>query len=59
VAANYEAQRSADDRYPDYPQRITYIIDPGGTIAAAYKVTDVASHPDDVLGDLQALIASS
>jgi peroxiredoxin len=34
---------------------MTFLIAPDGTIAKVYEVTDVATHPDDVLADIRAL----
>lgn len=55
VGAAYGVLRGPDERYPDVPRRISYLIDPTGMIAAAYDVTDVATHPDQVLADLERL----
>jgi peroxiredoxin len=41
------------------PRRITYLIDPQGRIARAYEVTDVRTHPDEVLADLRAATESA
>ncbi len=46
---------SADDPFVDYPQRISYLIDPDGMIAKAYEVSDPAGHGAEVLTDLAAL----
>lgn len=45
----------ADDPYPDFPKRISYLIDPEGVIRRSYEVTDVDRHADEVLADLAAL----
>ena len=39
-----------------YPRRITYLIDPEGTIAAAYDLAgqDLEAHAQTVLGDILA-----
>jgi peroxiredoxin Q/BCP len=57
VGASYEVVRDADDPYPDFPKRISYLIDPDGVIGRSYLVTDVDAHADDVLADLAALQA--
>lgn len=44
VGAAYEVLRAPDDQYADYPQRIAYLIDPDGAIAAADEVTDPAGY---------------
>jgi peroxiredoxin Q/BCP len=55
VGRLYGAERDPDDKYPDYPRRITFLIDPSGTVAKVYEVTDPGAHPDEVLADLRAL----
>jgi len=37
-------------------RRVTYLIDPEGTIVRSYPVShrDIDRHPDQVLGDLRA-----
>jgi peroxiredoxin len=47
--------RDADDPYPDFPKRISYLIDPDGVIRRSYEVTDVDGHADAVLADLATL----
>jgi peroxiredoxin len=32
------------------------VIDPDGIIRKAYRVTDIAGHPDEVLRDLRELL---
>ncbi len=54
VGAAYEALREADDPYADYPKRISYLIDPTGTIVQGYEVADPAGHAAEVLADLEA-----
>lgn len=48
----YEAKKAEDEPWPDFPRRITYLIDPEGKIAKGYEVSDVAGHPQTVLDDL-------
>ncbi len=55
VGTTYEALRSADDPFADYPQRISYLIDPDGAIAKTYEVSDPSGHAAEVLADLAAL----
>ena len=55
VGRAYGIERPADDPYPDYPRRVTFLIDPEGTVAKVYEVTDAGAHPEEVLADLQAL----
>lgn len=58
VGASYEVTRPATDQYASYPRRVSYLIDPSGTIRRTYDVTDVAAHADAVLADLVALGAA-
>ena len=51
----YEVCRPDDHQYAHFPMRISYLIDPEGTIRKAYEVSDVAGHAAQVLGDLVAL----
>ena len=55
IAADYEVLRPSDDPFADYPQRISYLIDPRGVIAKSYEVDDPAGHGAEVLADLRAL----
>ena len=57
VGERYETKRSDHEKYPEYAKRRTYLVDPGGVIRKAYRVTDIAGHPDQVLADLRALVA--
>jgi peroxiredoxin Q/BCP len=59
VGAAYGAARGPDEQYPDFPKRISYLIDPDGVIRRAYEVTDVDGHADAVLADLEELQAES
>ena len=58
VGRAYGIERPADDPYPDYPRRVTFLIDPDGTVAKVYEVTDVGAHPSEVLADLQGLTST-
>ena len=42
------------EQWADFANRITFLIDPAGTIAKRYTVQDVKTHPDTVLTDLRA-----
>jgi peroxiredoxin len=55
VGRSYGVARAPDEKYPDWAKRITFLIDPNGVIAKVYEVTDVATHPDEVLADIRSL----
>jgi peroxiredoxin Q/BCP len=55
VGERYETKRHPQEENPQWPKRRTYLIDPQGVIRKAYRVTDVATHPDEVLADLLAI----
>lgn len=55
IGAAYDVLRPPDDPFADYPQRISYLIDPDGVIAKSYEVTDPSGHAAEVLVDLAAL----
>ena len=59
VGERYETKRSDEESHPEFAKRRTYLIDPQGVIRKAYRVTDIAGHPDEVLGDLRAFMARS
>ena len=52
VSDRYGAAKAADEQWPDFPRRISYLIGPDQRVVRAYEVTDVAAHPQDVLQDL-------
>jgi len=54
IGVVYEVLRDPDDKFADYPQRISYLIDPDGLIIKAYEVSDPAGHAAAVLVDLAA-----
>jgi thioredoxin-dependent peroxiredoxin len=54
VGALYQTTRAPDDSYANFPQRISYLIDPAGVIVTSYAVTDPAGHAEEVLADLEA-----
>ena len=55
VGERYETKRAPAEPSPEYAKRRTYLIDPEGRIAKAYRVTDIPAHPADVLNDLAQL----
>lgn len=55
VGEAYETKRAPEEPSPHYAKRRTYLIDPKGRIARAYRVTDIPAHPAGVLEDLRAL----
>ena len=59
VGELYETKRSPQERSPNEAKRRTYLIDPEGRIAKAYRVTDTRTHAGDVLRDLDALMAGA
>ena len=59
VGELYETKRSPQERSPHQAKRRTYLIDPDGRIAKAYRVTDTRGHADEVLRDLDALMATA
>ncbi len=50
----YEATRDPGDKFANFSQRMSYLIDPEGTIVKGYVVTDPAGHATEVLADLEA-----
>jgi thioredoxin-dependent peroxiredoxin len=57
VGELYETKRAPEERSPEQAKRRTYLIDPEGRIAKAYRVTDIAGHPAQVLVDFRSLTA--
>jgi len=55
VGRRYRVLRDADDQYAAFPQRISYLVDPAGTIRRTYPVSDVGGHAEEVLRDLAEL----
>jgi thioredoxin-dependent peroxiredoxin len=55
VGTEYQVTRDPADKYANFPQRHSYLIDPEGKIAKAYAVTDPSGHAAEVLADLAAL----
>ena len=58
VGELYQTKRAPDEQSPGYAKRRTYVIDPQGIIARAYRVTDIPNHPGQVLEDVLALMGS-
>lgn len=52
VGKKYRAVRAAGHQYADFPERISYLIDPHGVIRRSYAVHDVAGHAATVIADL-------
>jgi len=57
VGRLYGAERGADASNPDFPKRITFLIDPAAKIVKVYEVADAGAHPEEVLQDLRELVA--
>ena len=55
VGAAYDVTRDPDDKFAGFARRYAYLIGPDGVIRKAYDVTDVASHADAVLADIERL----
>jgi thioredoxin-dependent peroxiredoxin len=55
VGELYETKRAPAEPSPKNAKRRTYLIDPEGRIAKAYRVTDIPAHADQVLEDIRAL----
>jgi len=53
----YETRDPGTDKI-SFSKRLSYLIAPDGTIAKAYKVADVNTHPADVLEDIKKLQAA-
>ena len=58
IGRRYHAEREPGEDYYEHglPRRITYLIDPGGSVAAAYDLAgqDLAGHAAQVLADIAA-----
>lgn len=48
-------QRGPDEKFPDFPKRLTFLIDPEGKVRKVYEVTDTAGHAEAVLADITSL----
>lgn len=55
VARLLGAERDPDDRFPDYPRRVTFLIDPAGVIRESWAVAsdEIPGHPEAVLAALR------
>ena len=54
----YGVGRDADDKFPDWPRRASFLIDPDGVIAKVYDFADkpdLSEHAQKVLDDLNEL----
>ena len=47
--------RGPDEKFPDFPKRLTFLIDPEGKVRKVYDVTDTAAHPEEVLNDIRSM----
>lgn len=55
VGRQYGVERGPDENNPQYPKRMTFLIDPEGNVAKVYEVADAGGHPEIVLDDLREL----
>ena len=55
IGRRYDVVRDATDKYSGLPKRRTFLIAPDGTIARIFDVTDVGSHPGQVLAVLRSI----
>jgi peroxiredoxin Q/BCP len=53
VGELYGVVRDPTEQSPDYPRRMTFLIDPSGRVANIYEVRDTEAHPGEVLADVQ------
>ena len=51
----FDVAKGADEQYPEFARRKTFLIDPQGVVRKIYSVSDVAAHPDEVLADIKQL----
>jgi thioredoxin-dependent peroxiredoxin len=52
VGTAYEVTLPADHKYANYPQRMSFLIDPAGVLRATYEVKELAEHAAQVIADL-------
>jgi thioredoxin-dependent peroxiredoxin len=52
VGSAYEVVRAPGHPYANYPERLSYLIDPAGVVSRSYAVHDVAGHAALVIADL-------
>jgi peroxiredoxin len=57
VGNAFGAAKGPDEKYPDFPKRLTFLIDPQGVVRKIYEVSDIPAHPDAVLSDITAMAA--
>lgn len=55
IGRQYGVEKGPDEQYPDFPRRITFLIDPQGAVAKVYEVSDPAAHPGHVVDDIRTL----
>jgi peroxiredoxin Q/BCP len=51
----YGAKRAPDEQWPDFPKRVSFLIDPQGIVRRTYEVADPGGHAEVVLADLDEL----
>ena len=57
IGAILDVKRPATHPMSFLPRRVTYLVDPEGTIARSYDVgKNIDGHADEVLDDLESLI---
>jgi peroxiredoxin len=59
IGRAYGAEKGPDEKYPDFPKRVTFLIDPEGTVRKVYEVTDTAGHPTEVLEDIRGMASAT
>ena len=52
----YGAAREPEAQFAGFAKRLSFLIDPEGVVRKAYRVTDPAAHPAEVLEDLRQLL---
>ena len=58
VGTQYDVLRDPGEKYADFPQRISYLIAPGGDIVKAYDFNEdreFEQHSERILEDIAAL----
>ena len=59
IGRAYGVARGPDEQYPDFPKRMTFLINPEGLIAKIYEVADAGGHPEVVLEELRQIAPSA
>jgi thioredoxin-dependent peroxiredoxin len=54
VGVAYETRDPGTEKV-SFAKRLSYLIDPDGVIRKSYEVTDIPTHPAEVLADLDEL----